>query len=78
MEDAEGRAHPIFSAEYQIKRADGTVAKRAMASGTATAQMEVTGMDSGNYTLYVTASSSYQFTFQVPFVIKYDDENTNP
>lgn len=62
---------------YTIEDKQGNVLKKAV--GTTQSNVELTGMNSGNYVLRVVArAGEFSFSHQVPLIIKYTDEAITP
>lgn len=71
--DADGRTQMIEKVTYILKDTSGK--EIAKVEGRVSASIEITGENDGDYILYVEATSStgYNFSFQTPFIITYND-----
>lgn len=74
VKDGQNRVHTVITATYEIKQNDASFVE---ATGKPDAQLDVTALPSGNYTLFVTVvfSSGNTATFQTPFIVKCVDES---
>ena len=75
--DAAGIERTADQVTYTIENKRGDVLKKAV--GTTEANVELTGMNSGDYVLRIVArAGEFSFSYQVPFMIKYTDETVTP
>lgn len=74
VKDAQNRVHTVISATYELRKNNTTYVE---ATGKPAAQLDVTALPSGPYTLFVTVvfSSGNIATFQTPFIVKCVDES---
>lgn len=74
VKDAQNRVHTVISATYELRKNNTTYVE---ATGKPAAQLDVTALPSGPYTLFVTVvfSSGNTGTYQTPFIVKCVDES---